>query len=114
MTPQELRARRTDLSLTQKEAASRCGVTEHHYYRLERGVKTISERIRIAMATPPCGPGVARRMDVPNDAKPASNKRAAPPFKPTAGPLVDGLVGAERAIGLVRLIRDALRDSGLA
>ena len=42
MTPQEIRERRKELSLTQAEVAKRIGITVRHYNRIETGASPIT------------------------------------------------------------------------
>ena len=43
MTPQEMRARRNEMKLTQTELAKRIGITLRHYQRLESGETTMTD-----------------------------------------------------------------------
>lgn len=42
MTPQEMKARRKEMKLTQAEIASRIGITLRHYQRIEAGISPIT------------------------------------------------------------------------
>ena len=42
MTPQEMRARRNEMKLTQTELANRIGITLRHYQRIETGAAPIT------------------------------------------------------------------------
>lgn len=122
LTPLELQAKRKSGGMTQKYAARLCGVHEGSYQRWESGARPIPAYVEKHMTV-----GQDRREPATNapgfrpplsagfeDAKLVKAvRKVLPPFAPTAGPLVDPLDSVARCVGLIKMIRDALRDGGL-
>lgn len=110
----DLQAARKEAGLTQVQAAKCCGVHVNSYARWEIGARKVPATAiaTLQASAPGFRPPLSDGFD---DAKLVKAvRKALPPFAPTAGPLVDPLDSVARCVGLIKMIRDALRDGGLS
>lgn len=128
--PAILREKRKSLGLTQIQAAKCCSVHVNSYARWETGAcKVPATAIATLQANapgfrPPLSAGFEQKTRAPAQHNRLEFKqdkdlvqavrKVLPPFAPTAGPLVDPLDSVARCVGLIKMIRDALRDGGLS
>lgn len=128
--PAILREKRKSLRLTQLQAAKCCKVHVNSYARWETGVRKVPANAieTLQAAAPGFRPPLSAGFDQQTLASAQHNRlvvtkdkdliqavrNVLPPFAPTAGPLVDPLDSVARCVGLIKMIRDALRDGGLS